>query len=653
MANNNTYCIVPANVVNILFRIPLYQRLFAWTSGEVLQLMEDLKAHFDKHNNDGKKYYLGMLTVVNQKGRLDLIDGQQRMAALALLAIGFSKALTTIDKELAYSWRNVVFDEKSNPRIYFNGRSEDRDYLQRLAQSFEKQSNEEYVNVKMKEGLETVLQFLEIKKDENSNFDDDNSLINFARQVYNGMAFFITELPNHYVNNPASLNEYFEAMNSCGKSLEQHEILKVQLLRDQPDEKKIAFTRLWNTVSDFSKPIVPFLEDNNSGKSVTQKKDAHFDEYKKYLYQCRINQIDAVIDQVCFKSEAGLSMSIASIPVEKKKESDNDEIDKEDGIMSFSKFLLHVLDIVNEAGGKIARISPSKLLPTFKENPPRDIVMFYHLLLECRLLLDAYVVRIKKTSGGNQHVLISRNSEDDAKVQAHRRLCQFQSMLDVSTEPHIWILPLLQYLRTENCEPSQMELLKFLMIKDYEREHHYEITNTEERNPENLSYGAKPRYWLWRLDYAIWEKLILEGKDSFAYTYLDAEAIKQYEFRSNRSIEHLHPQNQDHNDEWSWEDVNSFGNLAMISQSFNSQQSNLPVHVKFANLEVQIGNKSLQSLKLYFMYLQAKGSDEEWTVKAKDQHASEMLKILNDSLEIVKGFSAHFSDSAKLSETNR
>ena len=27
MANNNTYCVVPADVAKVLFRIPLYQRL--------------------------------------------------------------------------------------------------------------------------------------------------------------------------------------------------------------------------------------------------------------------------------------------------------------------------------------------------------------------------------------------------------------------------------------------------------------------------------------------------------------------------------------------------------------------------------------------------------------------------------------------------
>ena len=95
----------------------------------------------------------------------------------------------------------------------------------------------------------------------------------------------------------------------------------------------------------------------------------------------------------------------------------------------------------------------------------------------------------------------------------------------------------------------------------------------------------------------------------------------------------MHPQDQSNNDDWDSYDVNSFGNLAMISNSFNSSQSNKHVHEKFANLEVQINNKSLQSLKLYFMYLIARKSSEEWKVTVKDEHADEMIKILSESLE--------------------
>lgn len=201
-------------------------------------------------------------------------------------------------------------------------------------------------------------------------------------------------------------------------------------------------------------------------------------------------------------------------------------------------------------------------------------------------------------------------------------------MFDVSTEPHRWILPLLKYVAGLDHEPGQAELLAFLMNLDKELNHQGQCPDVSE-----LGYEAKPRYWLWRLDYALWEKVLLEGKDALGFSNLDAESVRQYEFRQNRSIEHLHPQNENYNDKWSWHDINSLGNLAMISQSFNSAQSNLPVHVKFANLEVQVNSRNLQSIKLYLMYLEAKCSDQEWTVETMRLHERKMMKILKESIE--------------------
>ena len=111
-------------------------------------------------------------------------------------------------------------------------------------------------------------------------------------------------------------------------------------------------------------------------------------------------------------------------------------------------------------------------------------------------------------------------------------------------------------------------------------------------------------------------------------------SVLDYVFRANRSIEHLHPQNQSNNEEWSRRDIDSFGNLAMISQSFNSQQSNEDVHVKFSRVESQARNKALQSLKLLRMYLDAKGSAEGWTNEIAQKHGDKMIDFLNSTFDM-------------------
>lgn len=613
MASNESYSRTPSKIVddNVLFRIPLYQRLFAWREPEVRQLMQDLQSHFSKP--ESKPYYIGMITVVRQGDRLDLIDGQQRTTVLMLLAIGFMLTLT--ESKSKDNWLKFF---KASDRVFFNGRSQDREFLLSLADG----NFSDYRNAAMEDALTLIRNFL-LKE-----YDDDSRKV-FADAVFNKLTVFVTELPDHYVKNPTSLNEYFEAMNSSAKSLEQHEILKVELLKNYTDEDKLNLTRLWNAVSDFERPLVR-LEDKDDASRIQRLR------YVELLSKCRSGKVaDACIEFYEHSKSEGDSSSIAGIGVKKFDFKNGSSRDKEDSIISFPKFLLMVLALYT-GRDKLAEVHPSKLHETFKNNPiaSNEIGNFYRELFIYRLLMDYYVVRLKYGSSSSSHKLIcNTDDESDKNQRAHARLRQYQSMLDVSTESHIWVLPLLRYLKSLRQNPTQMDILKFLMELDYKRRDHSTVPDIA-----NLDYDSKPRYWLWRLDYALWEKLVID-KDAYkSYENIDAEAIRQYEFRTNRSIEHLHPQNQDNNEEWSWEDVNSFGNLAMISAGFNSQQSNLPVHVKFANLEVQIGNKNLQSLKLYFMYLKAKRSEAEWTTIAMDNHAKEMLQILNESLERVKSY---------------
>ena len=137
------------------------------------------------------------------------------------------------------------------------------------------------------------------------------------------------------------------------------------------------------------------------------------------------------------------------------------------------------------------------------------------------------------------------------------------------------------------------------------------------------------RYWFWRLDYYLWE----HNKDYFTEEE-ERQIVDEYVFRANRSIEHLHPRNQEHNDEWNIEDIHSFGNLAMISQSFNSQQSDDPVTVKFARIMDQANNHALQSIKMYRMYLDAQKSPSGWKVDVKNSHQAKMYDLLVKSYMI-------------------
>ena len=204
--------------------------------------------------------------------------------------------------------------------------------------------------------------------------------------------------------------------------------------------------------------------------------------------------------------------------------------------------------------------------------------------------------------------------------EAVEALKQYQSMLYVSQTPfYNWLKPTLERLHKEQVRDTNHLLL---WIKEIDNSLHTLPTDVSE-----MTYDKGiDRYWFWRLDYYLWER-----KEELGLTEEEKQIIDEYVFRANRSIEHLHPQHQENNDEWDDEDIHSFGNLAMISQSFNSQQSDDPVTVKFARIMDQAHNHSLQSIKMYLMYLDAEKSPSGWKVDIKNSHQAKMFKILLES----------------------
>ena len=67
------------------FRIPDYQRPYAWGTDEALQLLDDLADALDRTADE--PYFLGSIVLVKDKGNpaAEIIDGQQRLTTLTIL----------------------------------------------------------------------------------------------------------------------------------------------------------------------------------------------------------------------------------------------------------------------------------------------------------------------------------------------------------------------------------------------------------------------------------------------------------------------------------------------------------------------------------------------------------------------------------------
>ncbi|RHK08797.1 DUF262 domain-containing protein [Segatella copri] len=581
----NTYRYTPEKIVEekLIFSIPLYQRLFSWGEEQVKGLLYDLKNHFDPDLDNGTPYYLGMLSCIKSGNHYDLIDGQQRFTVMILLAI--------VLRNYYEKWNGFLDGGK---RLRFMSRTKDNEYLTAV---INRQVEILDPNRKMEDGKKIIFDFMV------SQFSSDDMRESFAKSAYTRMSFFFSELPLSYASNPASLNKYFEAMNAGGKGLEQHEILKVKLM--QGEENKVHLTQIWNAVCDLNRPVIK--------RNEKDLEEGYRSKYMQAIELCRNHRFNEAFELCESSYDTEDNNEIGDIEAKQQDFRQSFIETGERSFITFPEFLMMVIDIYLNLSGSYS-FYRKELLKIYEAHPIPDKQDFYNQLLFYRLLLDYYIVYKEGDENTNKYDIVFK---EGASAEA---LKQYQSMLYVSQSPfYNWLKRVLERLHNETVRDTD-ELL--LWIKEIDNSLH-----PLPRDVNEMTYDKGiDRYWFWRLDYYLWER-----KEDYFKTEEEKQIVEEYVFRANRSIEHLHPQHQENNDIWGDDDIHSFGNLAMISQSFNSQQSDDPVTVKFARIKDQAHNHTLQSIKMYLMYLDAEKSPLGWKVDIKNKHQDKMYDLLKKS----------------------
>jgi hypothetical protein len=569
---------------DIKFIIPLYQRLFEWEEAQVLQLLNDLYSSFQK--NPDNSYYIGMLTTFrsNTDSQYSLVDGQQRFTVLTLIGI-------------VLAWNKFLMED-GNLRLSFFARKKDEEYLNCLINNIPCA----YENRKMKWAIDCIRKFFRDKHDKE-----------FEKFVYTKTTFFIAELPEAY--SLQDLNRYFETMNEAGKGLENYEILKVELLSKANQDNYNTYTTLWNEICEMDQRIIKQKEN-----------ELQVDYQKRCLNNFKESSFKKVFNKDVIEQEKGNFMSLMTIEASNKNPSEIVLQRTERAILTFSDFLLQVLWISLEKENRNKAtdfFNRYKLLETFKNhikeyknNGSVEVASFFDNLLKFRILFDYYIIRLNSSDERNVTYSLDQVAED-SDYESKRSLMQYQSMLYVSTESHIWLTPFLEELDAKK-ELSIESALAFLKNWDNKRWGNQNVS---------LTYGAINRYWFWRLDYYLWLKRAkyFDGKTK--------EIADKYLFRSNRSIEHIEPQNPktESTTEISEELRDSFGNLAMISSGQNSSLQNSSFEMKKVYVQSFINESvggSIQSLKMLNIYQFDKWSEDNLKI-----HNDKMIDILKESFD--------------------
>ncbi len=559
MTKDNRYTASYFSDKDITLEIPIYQRLFVWDENQINCLLFDLLEALIK--NSSKEYHIGMITAVEKEDNRiwEIVDGQQRLSFLTLLAT----QLSSIDSR----WDTFLYKEDKEQRINYVGRSKDMEDIKRISST-----DYELINISNKHFQIFINCFNNFKQLLKEREQDISS---FSSYVFEKVVFLASWLDNEYSS--TELNEYFENLNVAGKQLEPEEIIKGKFFANYASQ--------WNQLIDFSNENIDIsltalnTEETTILEILNTDTNLLEDDKRKFI-----------LTEPAGEKIKTTIRSILSLPV----------------------FLLHVLRLT--INNKV-NLNPRKLIEVFEKNKQNfEIESFMKNMISYRKWLDENII-IQTDDGFSFKKFNKEDIDKSVETNDDKKMLHFQSMLTVSSsENQEWVL--------QAYTESKDKKLQLDLLKSQDKERHSFSNN------ESFEYPNINRYWFWKLDYILWEKF-MDNHDSLN-VYIESKLddkektlIKNYKFTTNRSIEHLHPQTSE--DSWNFENLHSFGNLAMISASFNSAQSNDTIGVKFGRVK---DASKLESIKMLLMFKLANGENDKWTIDKAKNHGETMLELI-------------------------
>ena len=609
--------------------IPRYQRAYAWEDREIVQLIDDI-------NDSTGDYYIGSLVVAKVKGKVEtyeVVDGQQRLTTLYLL-LHYLVSCGRLEGEVG---KTLSFDCRPNSNYtltHIQGLLLDRNSLA---------DNEDRLEQSIMNGLKVI--------DQKFTTGDAIDVAAFIERL-NSVILYRIEVPEH-----TDLNRYFEIMNTRGEQLEQHDILKAQLMEYLNRREQEFFARVWDACSDMTGYVqMHFAKEEREKIFGSEWNNKPSDDWNDYKVCLAMEQGED--HKVSIKSILKPSFSVEV--ADGMLEDDKTPI-RFDSIIGFPHFLLHVLRVflrvesasIDEEKELGSLLDDKRLLKDFneviaygrmggkriKDNKRGFARRFILFLLRSRFLFDKFIIK-REYAGDDQEGTWSlkelctsgawsakkpyyantrlryENEWEKTYAPRNKECLMIQSALRVSyTSPKVmhWITRLLEWLfdeetvlpkLTDEAERIAAEAVQegFLDEGDHE-------------------LGVQTPHIVFNyLDYLLWKED--KGQDK---KYTDFV----FEFRN--SVEHWYPQHPSEGTFEAWDGIDTFGNLCIISRSVNSKFSNLSPESKMKSYKKMVQKGSLK-LRIMGDIIE-RGTSETWRLSECAKHEEEMISLLCEAVQ--------------------
>ncbi len=252
------------------YEVPKYQRSYSWESEQLEDLWDDLEIMYN--NTDDKEreeHYMGYLVLKEiQANKFEIIDGQQRITTLTLLALAVLQILKKQNEK-----DNYFDDIKRNIIIYRRMGTLTEEYKLKLNKNNNDYYEEQLVSLndnlenrnltasnkllrKAKEFFEKKLKETAIFQDESKEKLSPEKLGSFLDIVFDGLLFTVITVRD-YVN----AYKIFETLNARGVELSIPDLLKNYLfsVADKYKHPESLIEKLENKWHD----IIEILEDSD------------------------------------------------------------------------------------------------------------------------------------------------------------------------------------------------------------------------------------------------------------------------------------------------------------------------------------------------------------------------------------------------------
>ena len=233
------------------FHIPDFQRDYSWTvEVEVSDFWNDLSKGIDS-----PPYFLGLLILTDENDVKTVVDGQQRIVTLTLLANSIRKAAAARNKTLvADSMRDVFLyainyelDTRS-PRVEFASTRDHATLEAVLEPSDSITSN--ISSASLNPRLIEAQTFLDQRLEEDlASSDASARLGKWAHFLSNGLTFAVFEHPDRN-----AAYKVFEVVNMRGKDLTPAQLIKSYVIGSSDEQNQKTSYERWTNLEE------PFLE---------------------------------------------------------------------------------------------------------------------------------------------------------------------------------------------------------------------------------------------------------------------------------------------------------------------------------------------------------------------------------------------------------